>query len=101
MPVDRMNCRSSGLTGSMYLPQPRIKISETNFTQTKISKRRDKKKNEQRAARFLESMLISPHHQSMRLVILFVICFLVSQWHKFHQTSQKGNVTQFSKMLEK
>lgn len=52
MPVDRMNCRSSGLTGSMYLPQPRIKISETNFTQTKISKRRDKKKMNREQADF-------------------------------------------------
>lgn len=28
IPVDRMKRCSSGLTGSMYLPQPRIKISE-------------------------------------------------------------------------
>lgn len=31
MPTDRMNCRSSGLTGITFLPQPSIKSSDINY----------------------------------------------------------------------
>lgn len=36
IPVDRMKRCSSGLTGSMYLPQPIIKISEISKEEVNI-----------------------------------------------------------------
>jgi hypothetical protein len=32
IPVDRMNLRSSGLTGWTYFPQPRIRISGEKYS---------------------------------------------------------------------
>lgn len=44
IPVERMKRRSSGSTGSMFLPVPRIKISEINY-QNKMSMKKQLAKN--------------------------------------------------------